>query len=152
VIQPMYNLVKRQAEVELLPMCASEDIVAATYSPLGGGLLTGKYNASGTGSSTGGRLSHDTTYATRYAPADLHDSARALSALAAELGSHPATLAAAWVRAHASAPAPILSARSVAQLGVSLDAMRFDMTPGLYARISALSPTPPPATDRLEEA
>ena len=43
VIQPMYNLVKRQAEVELLPMAASENLGVIPYSPLGGGLLTGKY-------------------------------------------------------------------------------------------------------------
>ena len=45
-IQPMYNLVKRQAEVELLPMAQSEQLGVITYSPLGGGLLTGKYGAS----------------------------------------------------------------------------------------------------------
>ena len=43
LLQPMYNLVKRQAEVELLPMASAEDIGVISYSPLGGGLLTGKY-------------------------------------------------------------------------------------------------------------
>ena len=47
--QPMYSLVKRQAEVEILPLCAEIDITVASYSPLGGGLLTGKYIAGGTG-------------------------------------------------------------------------------------------------------
>lgn len=42
MIQPMYSLVKRQAEVELLPMAKSEGIGVAAYSPLGAGLLTGK--------------------------------------------------------------------------------------------------------------
>ena len=40
-IQPMYNLVKRQAEVEIFPMALSENIGVISYSPLGGGLLTG---------------------------------------------------------------------------------------------------------------
>ncbi len=40
-IQPMYNLVKRQAEVEILPMALSESVGVITYSPLGGGLLSG---------------------------------------------------------------------------------------------------------------
>lgn len=39
----MYNLVKRQAEVEILPMAQAEGLGVITYSPLGGGLLTGKY-------------------------------------------------------------------------------------------------------------
>ena len=43
VLQPMYNLVKRQAEVEILPMAQSEHLGVISYSPLGGGLLTGKY-------------------------------------------------------------------------------------------------------------
>lgn len=43
LIQPMYNLVKRQAEVEILPLAASEQMGVITYSPLGAGLLTGKY-------------------------------------------------------------------------------------------------------------
>ena len=42
VLQPMYNLVKRQAEVEILPMALSEGLGVIPYSPLGGGLLSGK--------------------------------------------------------------------------------------------------------------
>ncbi len=39
----MYNLVRRQAEVEIFPLAAAEHLGVITYSPLGGGLLTGKY-------------------------------------------------------------------------------------------------------------
>lgn len=42
-IQPMYNLVKRQVEVEILPMAQSENIAVLSYNPLAAGLLTGKY-------------------------------------------------------------------------------------------------------------
>ncbi len=42
-IQPMYNLAKRQAEVELLPLAETENLAVVPFSPLGGGLLTGKY-------------------------------------------------------------------------------------------------------------
>ena len=147
VIQPMYNLVKRQAEVELLPMCASEDILAVPYSPLGGGLLTGKYVGGGTG-----RLVTNEGYAVRYGVPAMHDSAAALAELAAEIGADPACLAVAWVMMHPSRPAPIVSARSEEQLRPSLAALTYPMDADLYARISALSATPPPATDRLEEA
>ncbi|CAN0580333.1 unnamed protein product [Ectocarpus sp. 12 AP-2014] len=146
VFQPMYNLVKRQAEVEILPMCADQGITAATYSPLGGGLLTGKYQSGGAG-----RLSEDDRYGARYGQGWMADTSAALSDLAVELDTHPATLAVAWAAAHPAAPVPILSARSVEQLGPSLAAMGLDMSPDLYARLSALSPTPPPATDRIEE-
>lgn len=147
IFQPMYNLLKRQAEVEILPMCADQGITVAPYSPLGGGMLTGKYTSGGTG-----RIAEDTMYAARYAGDWMRDAATALSDIAAEVGTHPATLAVAWVAAHRAAPVPIVSARSAEQLAPSLAAMRFDMTPDLYARLSALTPAPPPATDRTEEA
>ena len=147
VVQPMYNLVKRQAEVELLPMAADQGILICPYSPLGGGLLTGKYADGGTG-----RLTEDDRYAARYAPAWMHQAARDLSMLAAEVGTDPATLAVAWVAAHPARPVPIISAKSVAQLTPSLAAEGYTMSAALYDRMAALSPTPPPATDRLEEA
>lgn len=148
VIQPMFNLVKRQAEVELLPMCADQGIAVHAYSPLGGGLLTGKYATGGAG-----RLAEDHRYAARYAPAAMHDAAKGLTDLATELQSHPATLAVAWVMSCPITPViPLISARSPDQLSPSLAALTFAMTPDLRARLSALYPAPPPATDRLEEA
>lgn len=146
IIQPMYNLVKRQAEVELLPMCRDQGITCAPYSPLGGGLLTGKYAKGGEG-----RIKEDKRYSARYSLPFMHETAEALSTLATEIGVHPATLAAAWAARHAAAPRPILSARSAEQLQPSLAAISFEMDDALYARIARLSPTPPPATDRWEE-
>ncbi|EPX86844.1 aldo/keto reductase [Salipiger mucosus] len=146
VIQPMYNLAKRQAEVEILPMCASEGIRAVPYSPLGGGLLTGKYAGGGSG-----RLTEDERYSARYGVDAAHETAGKLVALAGEMGLHPATLAAAWVARHPAAPVPILSARSAEQLAPSLAAVDFEMDDATYAALCALSVTPPPATDRLEE-
>lgn len=146
-IQPMYSLVKRQAEVELLPMAADQGITAYTYSPLGGGLLSGKYAAGGAG-----RLTEDSRYAARYAPDYMARAAADLAALAAELGTHPATLAVAWAKCHPNRPIPLISARSALQLAPSLAAANYPMTEETYARIAALSPAPPPATDRTEEA
>ena len=146
-IQPMHNLVKRQVEVELLPMAADQGIAVFSYSPLGGGLLSGKYAAGEVG-----RLSEDDRYATRYGQPAMHAAASGLAALAAEVGIPAATLAVAWVRAHPLRPNPILSARSAEQLAPSLAALDLALDPALYARLSALYPAPPPATDRLEEA
>jgi aryl-alcohol dehydrogenase-like predicted oxidoreductase len=146
ILQPMYNLVKRQAEVEILPMCADMGVACAPYSPLGGGLLTGKY-ASG----EGGRLTEEEHYASRYGPQWMHDAAAELSDIAADLGVSPAALAVSWAAAHWAGPTPIISAKSVDQLQPSLAALGYDMSRDLYARLASLSPTPPPATDRLEE-
>ncbi len=147
LLQPMYNLVKRQAEVELLPMAEDFGINVAPYSPLGSGLLTGKYAQGGTG-----RLTEDDRYAERYGQEVMQRGAAGLMEIANELGVEPATLAVAWVAAHPTGPAPIISARLVDQLRPSLAALDFDMTPELYTRLCALVPAPPPATDRTEEA
>ena len=147
VLQPMYNLVKRQAEVEILPMAISEDFAVCSYSPLGGGLLTGKYAAG-----VEGRLTVDDRYSARYGPEWMRQSATDLAELAAVSGASPATLAVSWVARHPGIWAPIISARNGVQLMPSLAAMSFEMDDELYAEVSALSPTPAPDNDRLEEA
>lgn len=145
MLQPMYNLVKRQAEVEILPMCVSENIAVVPYSPLGGGLLTGKYTVG-----QEGRLTHDPMYKSRYGEEWMHDAAKSLSTLASELGVSASTLAIAWVARNPAVRAPILSASSADQLQPSLDAIGFELDDETYARLTALTPTPPPATDRSE--
>jgi aryl-alcohol dehydrogenase-like predicted oxidoreductase len=147
ILQPMYNLVKRQAEVEILPMAISEGLNVAPYSPLGGGLLTGKYAGGATG-----RISDDKMYKLRYGVDWMHETARKLSEIAAKVGTHPATLAVAWVARNPGITHPIISARSVEQLAPSLDAISFKLSDDLYDQINAISRRPAPATDRLEEA
>jgi len=147
VIQPMYSLVKRQAEVEIFPMAADQGIAIAPYSPLGGGLLTGKYARGETG-----RLTEDSRYAARYSPEWMHQAAKGLSDIADREGVAPATLAVAWAARHPVGPMPIISAKSAAQLEPSLAAGSFEMSDALYTEVTALTPTPAPATDRLEEA
>lgn len=148
-IQPMYNLVKRQAEVELLPMALAEGLAVFPYSPLGGGLLTGKYGASARPAS--GRIVDSKMYLTRYGQEANYASAGAFTGLAAELGVHPVTLAIAWVRSHPAVTAPILGARNVDQLAPALAAATFELDSATRGRISELSATPAPATDRREE-
>lgn len=148
ILQPMYNLVKRQAEVEILPMAAGEHIAVISYSPLGGGLLTGKYRGGIAGE---GRFSWDEKYALRYGQDWMHQAANSLSEIAAELGTNPAALAVAWVAKNPAITAPIISARNIEQLAPSLAAGDITLDGDIYARLNALVPTPPPATDRLEE-
>jgi aryl-alcohol dehydrogenase-like predicted oxidoreductase len=148
-IQPMYNLVKRQAEVEILPLAQAEQIGVIPYSPLGGGLLTGKYSTQQKAEQ--GRLSQNPMYVIRYGEALYYEVAEKFTQHATERGYHPATLAIAWVMTHPAVTAPIIGARSVEQLEPSLAALGVEMTPAWRAEISGLGVDPPPATDRLEE-
>ncbi len=148
--QPMYNLVKRQAEVEILPMALAEGVGVIPYAPLGAGLLSGKYGVDRRPAS--GRLVDNPMYSTRYQAAEYYAVADRFVALARERGLHPVSLAVAWVAAHPAVTAPLIGARDVDQLEPSLAALDIEMTAELRAAVSALSPTPPPATDRNEEA
>lgn len=148
LMQPMYNLVKRQAEVEILPLAQDEGVGVIPYSPLGGGLLTGKYSGE---KPKQGRLVEKQNYAQRYGDPGYFETAERFASYAREKGVDPATLAVAWVASHPAVTAPIIGARNLEQLEPSLAAAEFEMSPEMRAEIGALSPEPPPATDRTEE-
>ncbi|HNT78777.1 MAG TPA: aldo/keto reductase, partial [Anaerolineae bacterium] len=119
------------------------------YSPLGGGLLTGKYGVAR--KPEGGRLVSNAMYQTRYGAEWVYQVAEDFTQFAKEHGYNPVSLAVAWVGSHPAITAPIIGARNVAQLEGSLGALDLLLTPEMRAEISALSPEPPPATDRNEE-
>src|SRR5258706_3473362 len=146
-MQPMYSLVKRQAEVEILPMAQANGVSVFPYSPAGAGLLSGKYLEK----TAQGRLVTNKMYTSRYGEPWVHEVAEQYVAFCQSRGMHPVSAAVAWVAAHPAVTAPIIGARNVQQLKASLDSVKIEMTPALYGEIAALSRTPPPATDRLEE-
>lgn len=147
-IQPMYSLAKRQAEVEILPLAQAENLGVIPYSPLGGGLLSGKYGTAEKPST--GRLMDNPMYARRYRNGTNYEVAERFVQHARERGVHPASLAVAWVMSHPAVTAPIIGARNPEQLQPSLESVDVPMTAEWRAEISDLSPTPAPATDRSE--
>jgi aryl-alcohol dehydrogenase-like predicted oxidoreductase len=149
-IQPMYNLVKRQVEVELLPMAHSLGLAVIPYSPTGGGLLTGKYGIDRRPER--GRLLETKMYTVRYADPRFLAIAGQFTALAAELGHSPATLAVAWVASHPGVTSVLIGGRNAEQLAPTLVANQLVLDDETRARITALSIEPPPATDRNEES
>jgi aryl-alcohol dehydrogenase-like predicted oxidoreductase len=148
-IQPMYSLVKRQAEVEILPLAQAEHLGVIPYSPLGGGLLTGKYGVSRRPQS--GRLTELKNYQIRYGEQWMYETAERFTEFAKAGGFEPAALAVAWAASHPAVTAPIIGARNLTQLEGSLKSLEIEMTPELRAEISVLSPEPPPATDRTDD-
>ncbi len=148
VVQPMYSLAKRQVEVEILPMAQAESLAVVPFSPLGGGLLTGKYGTDRTPET--GRLLENPMYASRYAGEGYLRIADAVTSYARERDLHPATLAVAWVRSHPGVTAPIIGARDVEQLEPSLAAAELDLSADERAELSAQVPAPPSATDHSE--
>jgi aryl-alcohol dehydrogenase-like predicted oxidoreductase len=153
ILQPMYNLVKRQAEVEILPMAKSENIGVISYSPLGGGLLTGKYDLENNtlNQNSSGRLHENAKYKLRYSQSWMFEAAGKLQKLARSIDQDPISLAVAWVLYNDAITSPIVSAKNLSQLKPSLKSIDIKLDLETYKMISDISPTPPPATDRLEE-
>jgi len=149
VIQPMYSLVKRQAEAEIFPLALEEDIAVISYSPVGGGLLSGKYGVKNKPGA--GRLVTNRNYTSRYGEEWVFETADKFSAYAGDKGFHPVSLAVAWAAAHPAVTCPIVGARSLEQLEPSLNSLEIEMSEEMHAEISALSRMPPVATDRREE-
>jgi aryl-alcohol dehydrogenase-like predicted oxidoreductase len=145
----MYNLVKRQAEVELFPLAQAAGLGVMVYNPLGGGVLTGKYGR--TPDRAAGRLTENAMYRKRYAEAWMFEAAQGLQTIGTEVGLAPVSLAVAWVMHHPAVTCPIIGARSVEQLEPALKAPEIQLTADLVRRLSALAPSPPPATDRSED-
>jgi aryl-alcohol dehydrogenase-like predicted oxidoreductase len=149
IIQPMYNLVKRQSEVEILPLAQAEDLAVISYGPNAGGLLTGKYRSGQRPDGT--RLVQNTMYSKRYDVPWYYETAEAFTALADARGDHPVSLAVAWAAHHPGITCPIIGARNVDQLQASLESVNVEMTDALWREIAALSQQPASATDRNEE-
>ncbi|MFE3830045.1 aldo/keto reductase [Streptomyces sp. NPDC059092] len=140
-IQNEYSLVERTADRELLPMAESLGLGAALWSPLGGGLLTGKYRRSAEGRlSDLGAVIHTESTDQKTAVVD------AVLAVAEEIGATPAEVSVAWVRERAARSAtslvPIIGPRSLTQLDSYLSALDVVLTPSQFTRLSDVSEVP----------
>jgi aryl-alcohol dehydrogenase-like predicted oxidoreductase len=135
-LQIEYSLVERTPERELLPMAAAFGLGTVGWSPLGGGLLTGKYRRGETGRAQGlGRVIHSETDARKTAVVD------AVLAIAAEIGSTPGQVAIAWVLDKGILP--IIGPRTPEQLADNLAAAELALTPDHVRRLDAASAVPP---------
>jgi aryl-alcohol dehydrogenase-like predicted oxidoreductase len=137
-VQPRYNLVFRVPETDLLPMCASEGLAVIPYSPLAGGFLTGKYKP-GAPIPPDTRLAGATWYQDIYMKEKNFRAIAALDQYAQTRGVPKEQLAIAWVMSHPAITAPIVGARTVAQLENALAALDLKMTQEERETITKLS-------------
>lgn len=152
-LQPMYNLIKRQAEVEIFPMALSENVAIMSYNPLAAGLLTGKYsNSSYNHSNTKGRLDENKMYQLRYGDPKAQEIANKFIDFCSEHDYSPVSLAIRWAASHPAVTSPLLGARNIEQLNECLKCLEINMTPELRKEITVLTPEMAPATDRTDEA
>jgi aryl-alcohol dehydrogenase-like predicted oxidoreductase len=132
--QPEYNLMNREIEAELMPLCVREGVSLLPYYGLASGYLTGKYRSEvdKAKSARGGRMDK---YMAGKGPAVL----AALDAVAARRSATPAQVALAWVMAKPAIAAPIASATSVAQLTELMGALRAPLSADDVAELDRAS-------------
>ena len=140
-VQPRYNLLFRQIERELLPLCAEERLAVIPYNPLAGGMLTAKHDrtrppAAGTRFTIGKSAR---MYTERYWKEREFNSVDALAGIAREAGVELATLAVAWVLANPTITAPIIGASKPEQLRASLAAESYTLDPALKDSLDQLT-------------
>jgi len=140
-VQPRYNLLFRQIERELLPLCEEDKLAVIPYNPLAGGLLTGKHKRAapppeGTRFTLGnaGKM-----YSERYWQEREFATVDAFVGLARAAGVEPATLAVAWVLAHPAVTSPLIGASRPEQLKESIAAAEYKLDPKLKQTLDQLS-------------
>jgi aryl-alcohol dehydrogenase (NADP+) len=135
-VQPRYNLIFREFERDLLPLCAEEGIGVIPYNPLAGGLLTGKHRAA-PAPTEGSRFTLGTAgemYSQRYWHDRQFGTVETLAGIAQEAGVTMAELAVSWVLANPVVTAPIVGASSPGQLA---DAIRAEAAGPMDAALKA---------------
>ncbi len=148
-VQPMYSLIKRQAEVEILPLAKDQQLGVMTYSPIASGLLTGKYDKIDKNANV--RLNEKEYYNQRYQKDIYYETSRKFYNFAIQNDYDPAALAISWANHHESVNSSIMGARNIEQLKSNLKSLDINMTSELRDKISSLSIEPSPSHDRLEE-
>jgi aryl-alcohol dehydrogenase-like predicted oxidoreductase len=140
-VQPRYNLLFRQIERELLPLCLEEGVAVIPYNPLAGGLLTGKHQAGG--APTPGTRFTLGTAAQRYQERYWHErefaTVESLRVIAKDAGMPLTRLAVAWTLAHPAITSPIIGASRPEQLADVLPAAAQDLPADVKSRLDELT-------------
>jgi aryl-alcohol dehydrogenase-like predicted oxidoreductase len=121
-VQPPYNLVQREIEADLLPLCSDQGTGVVTYSPLAAGFLTGKYRR-GQQVPAGTRFDvipgHQPIYFTDHGYTVMEQ----LDALSQSLGHTMIQLALAWTMAQAGVTSVLIGARNTGQVDQAFEAL-----------------------------
>ena len=133
-MQNEYNLLYREEEREMLPLCESEEIAVLPYSPLARGWLANRPSAAGDARTI--RAQTD-----QYAPSTLGagdlEVVEAVRKVAGDRHCSMAQVAIAWVCARPGVTAPIVGATRIAQVDEAVEALVLDLTPEEMASIEA---------------
>ena len=136
--QVEYSLLQRDIEREVVPGALELGIGLLPWSPLGRGVLTGKYRG-GAPADSRAASEHFKAFVGRYADERSEAIVDAVLTAADGLGVSPVAVALAWVRDRPAVVAPIVGARTAAQLQASLDAEQVELPPEIRAALDDVS-------------
>jgi len=136
-VQPRYNLFDRRIETELVPCCQDYGIGVIPYSPLAGGLLTGKYHKGE--APPEGRLSGQMSQATGLFSEANWGKLTKWEAFATEHGHTMGELAVAWLLAKPWLSTVIAGARKIEQVSANVAAAEWKLTAEELAQVEAIS-------------
>lgn len=140
--QPPYHMLDRQLEKTLIPAAQSYGVAVIPWSPLAGGMLTGKYRrevASGSGVATG-RLGGDDEWSLRHRRAEVFDVVDLLRDIAGVKGATPSQVALAWTAQQPGITSPVFGPKNMEQLEDCLGAAELELSKTELDRIDELSP------------
>ncbi|TAK98256.1 MAG: aldo/keto reductase [Rhodospirillaceae bacterium] len=143
-LQILYNLTDRGVEREFLPMALALGMAVLPWSPLGGGVLAGKYSRKDMEITTSNNIADLNTrqkinLATGRLSARNLDIADVVKAVAKEMNRTPSQVALAWTLLHPAVTSPIIGARTFAQFQDNLAALEIDFTADQAARLNEAS-------------
>ncbi|GAA3192019.1 aldo/keto reductase [Actinocorallia longicatena] len=136
--QIYYSLQAREAEYELVPAAVDQGVGVLVWSPLAGGLLSGKYRR-GEAPPEGTRRFAGWNEPPVRDEALLYDVVDALAGIAEERGASPAQVALAWLLSRPAVTSLVIGARTDGQLAENLGAADLVLTSGELDRLTALS-------------
>src|SRR5580692_10861144 len=136
-LQIEYSLIERTPERDLLPMAAGLGLGVTAWSPLAGGLLTGKQFEPGGAKDS--RQGNEMVRQFMQSDARKEAIAREVVAVARESGHSPAQVALAWLRQRTAPVIPIIGARKLAQLKDNIACVDIRLEPALVQRLDTVS-------------
>jgi aryl-alcohol dehydrogenase-like predicted oxidoreductase len=137
--QPQYSLLWRRPEKEVIPLCAKNGVSQIVWSPLGQGVLTGKYSAGSPPPKDSRAASDDMGgYMDRLMRSETISAVDKIKPLAAEAGCTMAQFALAWVLREPNVASAIVGASRPDQLDDNAAASGMDIDPALFAQAEAL--------------
>ncbi|BAY31309.1 aldo/keto reductase [Nostoc carneum NIES-2107] len=135
-LQVEYSLIQRTPERDLIPMAKALDLAVTPWSPLGGGVLTGKYNKPAQPGDEQGRLTNAALGSISERNLAIAD---VVSQVAQDIGQTPSQVALAWLHAQTGVIIPIIGARKLSQFQDNLASLDINLSPAHLQRLNEVS-------------